>query len=69
MEALIETGTLFISVIVFITLMVGVLSFLNVLFEFLFIGFECIWIVISGLFYYLPKWCLDKVGGFYITKE
>jgi hypothetical protein len=55
-----EVLTLMISIPIFIALIV-VLSFLNVLFEFLFLGLECVWMVISGLFYYVPRWCYRKV--------
>jgi len=37
--------------------MIGLLSFMMAILEFICLGFTLIWMLISGVFYYLPRWC------------
>jgi len=63
MELLSGLGMLFINVVLLIAVVSGLLAFTGVILEFLFIAFELVCAMISGLFYFLPKWCWKKARG------
>ena len=60
MEALCEIGTLFISVILMIAFVSGLLTFMGVILEFIILSMEALCMFVSGVFYHFPKWCWKK---------
>ena len=61
MELICELGSLFIGVILIIAIISGLITFIWVILEFLYLGFECIWMLFNLVFFCLPKWCWKKV--------